>query len=94
MLYVGMWTSTNTGTRLFWMIGLTVVGNPAATVITSSPGLKPRSPSLGEVRHDRASRLAEDPELTSRACRTPNRAANLRSNSFGESAGGQPEIER
>ena len=31
-------TSTNTGTQPFWMIGLTVVGKPAATVMTSSPG--------------------------------------------------------
>ena len=75
-----MSTSTKTGTRLFWMIGLTVVGKPAATVMTSSPGFSRRSPSFGEVRHDRATRLADDPELTSSAWRTPNRAANSRSN--------------
>ena len=30
-------------------MGVTVVGNPAATVITSSPGFMRRAPSLGEV---------------------------------------------
>src|SRR6202165_6191586 len=72
MLYVGTVTSTKTGTRRFWMIGLRVVGNPAATVITSSPGLSAaRAPhlralaaSLGDVRVERASKLAEEPEFT------------------------------
>src|SRR5271169_2517350 len=62
------------------MIGLTVVGNPAATVITSSPGHSRRSPSDGEVRHESATRLADDPELTREAQRTPMNAANSRSN--------------
>src|ERR1700686_1965215 len=62
------------------MIGLTVVGNPAATVITSSPGKSLRSPSPGEVRHERAARLADELELTSDAQRTPMKAANSRSN--------------
>src|ERR1035437_7516875 len=62
------------------MIGLTVVGNPAATVMTSSPAESLRSPSDGEVRHERAARLAEDPELTSEAQRTPMKAANSHSN--------------
>src|SRR5580700_2328414 len=62
------------------MIGLTVVGNPAATVMTSSPGTSLRSPSDGDVRHDKAARLADDPELTSEAQRTPIKAANSRSN--------------
>ena len=35
------------GTRPFWTIGLTVVGKPAATVITSSPGTQP---ALAEQR--------------------------------------------
>src|ERR1700733_11304252 len=63
------------------MIGLTVVGKPAATVMTSSPGRKLRSPSDGEVKHESATRLAEDPELTSDAQRTPIKAAKSRSNS-------------
>src|SRR5580704_15398654 len=63
------------------MIGLTVVGNRAATVITSSPAESLRSPSDGDVRQDRAARLAEEPELTSEAQRTPMKAANSRSNS-------------
>ena len=54
-------TSTNTGTRPFWTIGLTVVGKPAATVITSSPGCSRRSPSFGEVSAETASRFADEP---------------------------------
>ena len=38
-------TSRNTGTSWFWRIALTVVGKPAATVITSSPGCSRRFPS-------------------------------------------------
>ena len=56
-------------------------GKPAATVMTSSPGLSRRSPSLGEVSALTASRLAEEPELTSDAQRTPTKRASLRSNS-------------
>src|ERR1017187_10845050 len=63
------------------MIGLTVVGNPAATVMTSSPGLSLRSPSLGEVRALIATRLADDPEFTREAERTPTKRASLRSKS-------------
>src|SRR5215469_18860027 len=63
------------------MIGLTVVGKPAATVMTSSPGFSLRSPSFGEVSAVSASRLADDPELTSAAHRTPTNLASLRSKS-------------
>jgi hypothetical protein len=59
------------------MIGLTVVGKPAATVMTSSPGLSWRSPSLGEQRALSATRLAEEPELTSEAERTPTKRASF-----------------
>src|ERR1022692_792848 len=62
-------------------MGLTVVGTPAATVITSSPGRSLRSPSDGEVRQESATRLADDPEFTSEAQRTPMKAAKSRSNS-------------
>src|ERR1700686_3440790 len=62
------------------MIGLTVVGKPAATVITSSPARSLRSPSAGEVKQERAARLADEPELTSDAHRTPMKAANSRLN--------------
>src|SRR5581483_12512031 len=62
------------------MIGLTVVGKPAATVMTSSPGLIWRSPRRGEVRQEKAQRLADEPELTSEAPRTPKKRASLRSN--------------
>src|ERR1700722_5568947 len=58
-------------------MGLTVVGKPAATVITSSPGLSRRSPSFGDVRALRAIRLAEEPELTSDADRTPTNRARF-----------------
>ncbi len=44
------------------MIGLTVVGNPVAQVITSSPGLS-GSRIIGEVSELTASRLADEPEL-------------------------------
>src|SRR5580692_3351993 len=63
------------------MMGLTVVGKPAATAITSSPGLSRRSPSFGDVSALTASRLADDPELTSDAQRTPTKRASFRSNS-------------
>jgi len=42
-LYVGISTSTNTGTRPFRIIGFRVVGKPAAMVITSSPAFNRRS---------------------------------------------------
>ena len=66
-------TSTNTGTRPFCRIGLTVVGKPAATVSTSSPGFKARSSSFGDVSADSASRLADEPLLHSSACRSPTK---------------------
>ena len=37
ILYSGIVTSTNIGIAPYWTIGEIVVGNPAATVITSSP---------------------------------------------------------
>src|SRR6202140_1070629 len=77
--YPGTVTSTKTGTRRFWKIGFTVVGKPAATVMTSSPGVSRRSPSFEEVRALRATRLAEEPELTSDAERTPTNRARFRS---------------
>src|SRR5258707_5321864 len=48
--------------------------------MTSSPAASLRSPSDEEVRHERAARLAEEPELTSEAQRTPMKAAIARSN--------------
>ncbi len=59
-----MSTSTKTGVMPQVIEGLTVVGKPAAAVITSSPGVRRRSPSIGEVRAEKATRLAEEPELT------------------------------
>jgi hypothetical protein len=82
--YVGNVTSMNTGMQRFWKIGLTVVGKPAATVMTSSPGFSARSPSLGEVSALRATRLADEPEFTSDADRTPTNRASFFSNSLAQ----------
>src|SRR5262249_27878838 len=67
-----MSTSTKTGTRPFWMIGLIVVGNPVAQVITSSPGLSGLR-VIGEVSELTASRLADEPELQVMAKRKPRK---------------------
>lgn len=74
----------NTGTRRFWKMGLTVVGKPAATVITSSPDFSCRSPSFGEVSALNATRFADEPELTSDADRIPMNRASLLSNSLAQ----------
>ncbi|MOA26972.1 hypothetical protein D3C78_1478070 [compost metagenome] len=76
-----MSTSTKTGIAPNWTIGLTVVGKPAATPMTSSPFLMARSPSLGEVSALNATRLAEEPELTEIRYLTPRNSASLFSNS-------------
>ncbi len=52
-------------------MGLTVVGKPAATVITSSPSFSARSFKRGDVSAVSASRLALEPELQSSACFMP-----------------------
>src|SRR5690242_8774771 len=57
------------------MMGLTVVGKPVATVITSSPGLRRLPRNNGEVRAEKATRLADDPELTSKAYLVPKNSA-------------------
>ena len=68
--------SMKTGTAPFWMMGATVVGKPAAQVMTSSPGRMRRAGgSLCEVRALSATRFAEEPELTSSTCRTPRKSA-------------------
>ena len=81
MLYCGTVTSTNTGTAPYCSAGVTVVGNPHATVMTSSPFLIWRSPSSGAVSAIKAIRLAEEPELTRLANFTPIHLANSFSNS-------------
>jgi len=58
------------------MIGLRVVGNPEATVTTSSPGTSRRSPSFGLVSADRAHRFADEPLLTKDAWRAPTYPAS------------------
>ena len=72
-----MSTSTNTGTMPYSNTGLTVVGKPAAAVMTSSPGLSWRSRIMCEVRAEKATRLADDPELTVSTEAVPMRLANL-----------------
>ena len=52
------------------MIGLTVVGKPAATPITSSLFIA-LSPSFGDVKVLKATKFAEDPEFTDKQCLTP-----------------------
>ena len=86
-------TSTKTGTSPFCTIGLTVVGKPAATVITSSPGRSRRSPSFGEVSAETASRFADEPELQSSAWRTPTAFANCELELLRVAAGREPEVE-
>src|SRR3989338_601992 len=63
-------------------MGLTVVGNPAATVITSSPGCSRFVPSCFDVSALSATRFAEDPELTRETYRTQSKSLNRFSNSF------------
>ena len=71
MLYCGMVTSTKTGTAPYCNIGVTVVGNPQATVMISSPRQTRRSPSFGEVGAMKAGRFALEPEFTSDTKGTP-----------------------
>ena len=79
ILYVCGSQSTKTGTSPFWNIGFTVVGNPLATVITSSPFFMARLPSFGEVSADIANKFALEPELTDRANFAPSFLANVSS---------------
>ena len=69
--------SMKTGANPFWRMGATVVGKPAATVMTSSPGLSRREPSRGLDRAANASRLAEEPELHRTLPLTPRNSARL-----------------
>ena len=62
-------------------MGATVVGKPAATVTTSSPGRSLSSPRSGEVSAETARRFADEPEFTRIASRTPTISARRRSSS-------------
>jgi len=74
--------STKTGIKPFCIMGLTVVGKPAAAVITSSPFFNLFfSGILKEVRAVIANKLAEEPELTKVQNFFPIKPANLLSNS-------------
>ena len=61
-------------------MGLTVVGKPAATPITSSPFFIALSPNLDEVKVEKATKLAEEPELTVIRCFISINCANSLSN--------------
>ena len=80
ILYCGIVTSTKTGTAPYCSMGATVVGNPQATVITSSPRLICLSPSSGAVNTLNAIKFAEEPEFTKCAYFTPIHLANCFSN--------------
>ena len=82
MLYCGIVKSTKTGTAPYCIIGATVVGKPAATVITSSPLLICLSPKSGEVNVMKANRLADEPEFTREQYLTPKYSENSFSNLF------------
>ena len=56
--------STKTGTKPFCKIGPTVVGKPAAQVMTSSPFNSLPSSIVEDVSVPNAIKLAEDPEFT------------------------------
>jgi len=62
------------------MIGVTVVGNPQATVITSSPFFIRRSPNSGEVNVIKANKFAEDPEFVREQYLIPSQSAKRFSN--------------
>ena len=62
-MWVLISTSTKTGIAPYCIIGFTVVGKPAATVITSSPFFIALSLSFGDVSAVKASKFAEDPEF-------------------------------
>ena len=62
------------------MIGFTVVGNPAATAITSSPFFIALSFNFGEVKVEKAIKFAEEPELTVSKHLTSRKFANFSSN--------------
>ena len=69
--------STNTGTMPYSNTGLTVGKAGSGGDETSSPGLSWRSRIMCEVRAEKATRLADDPELTVSTEAVPMRLANL-----------------
>ena len=81
-LYCGIVISTNTGTAPYCIIGATVVGKPAATVITSSSGRICLSFSSGDVNAINANKFADEPEFTSEQNVIPKYFANCVSNSI------------
>src|SRR3989344_1959855 len=78
-LYVPISMSTNTGFRLFCIIGANVVGKVAAGVITLSPVFNGFG-ILFDFKAVTAIRLAEEPEFVSTENFEPTAAANSLSN--------------
>ena len=68
--------SINTGLAPICKIGATVVGKPAATVITSSPLTNFFSFNLYDVRADIATKFALEPELTNKHFFAPRNSDN------------------
>ena len=64
MLYVRSSISTKTGIALFCKTGFKVVGKVTATVITLSPVFILLILKLSEAKDEKATRLAQEPELT------------------------------
>ena len=74
---MGIFISKNTGIAPNCIIGLTVVGKLAATVIISSPFLIALSFNFEEVSVENATKFAEEPELTVNKHLTPKNADNF-----------------
>ncbi|MEI7919791.1 MAG: hypothetical protein WCH65_06570 [bacterium] len=80
ILYVSKSTSTKTGTKPFWMMGVMVVGNHAATVIISSHFFNCLAQSSLAVKAVIASRFAELHELAVMTYFVPKNSENFFSN--------------
>ena len=74
--------------------GATVVGNPAATVMTSSPRRIRRSPSLSDVSAMKASRLADEPGVDEQAVPHSEVGREFVLEALRVAPVGQPEVER
>ena len=87
-------TSTKTGTRPFCKMGLTVVGKPAATVMTSSPGAQPPVAQLGRGQGREGQQVGGGAGVDQHALAHAEPAREFAFERVGEAAGGEPEIQR
>src|SRR3989339_965716 len=76
--------SIKTGFKPYCSPGFTVVGNATEQVINSSPDLSRLSPNTKEVSEAKATKFAEDPELTSETYLTPRNFLNSCSNNLAQ----------